>query len=148
MRLTTKTILTLGLLAGLTTIAVGQADAIKTRQAAMKAIGGSMGSLVKMIKGEAPFDAAVAKAAVATIGEKAKDFDTLFPAGSDKGETEAKATIWSDTAGFKAALAKLQAAAKDNAETVGGSVDTVKATVGALGATCKGCHDGYREKKS
>lgn len=128
--------------------AFAQADAIKNRKEAMKAIGGGMGQLVKMVKGEEAFDAAKAKAAVDTIAAKAKGFDALFPAGSEKGgETEAAPAIWTDTNGFKAALAKLEttAAAQSSAVT---SLDGVKAAVGALGGTCKGCHDTYRVKKS
>jgi len=78
----------------------------------MKAVGGSLGTLVKMVKGEESYDSAKAKAAVETIAAKAKGFDAMFPAGTEKGgETEAAATIWSDTAGFKAALAKLETTA-------------------------------------
>ena len=143
-----RSLLAMTLMVGASTVALGDTDVIKTRQASMKAIGGAMGSLVKMAKGEVAYDAAAAKAAVATIAAKAEGFDTLFPAGSDKGETEAKATIWSDTAGFKAALGKLQAAAKANADGVGTGLDGVKAALGGLGGACKGCHDTYREKKS
>lgn len=132
----------------ITGAAFAQADAIKSRKEAMKAVGGGMGALVKMVKGEEPFDAAKAKAAVETMAAKAKGFDALFPKGSETGgETEAGPAIWTDANGFKAALAKLETTAAAQAGLVT-SLDGVKAAVGALGGTCKGCHDGYRVKKS
>lgn len=128
--------------------AYAQADAIKQRKETMKAVGGSMGTLVKMVKGEEPYDSAKAKAAVETMAAKAKGFDALFPAGSEKGgETEAAAKIWSDNAGFKAALTKFETTANAQVAVAAKDLDGVKASVGALGATCKGCHDDYRVKK-
>jgi cytochrome c556 len=130
-------------------VAFAQADVIKQRQEAMKAVGGAMGALVKMVKGEEAYDSAKAKAAVETMAAKAKGFDTLFPAGSDKGaETAAAPKIWTDMAGFKAALAKLEQVAGAQAAVAGKDLDGVKAAVGALGGTCKGCHDDFRLKKS
>ena len=40
-----------------------------------------------------------------------------------------------------AAMAKLDAAAKT------GSLDNIKAAVGGVGSTCKGCHDDFRAEK-
>ena len=118
-------------------VAFAQADVIKQRQEAMKAIGGSMGALVKMVKGEEAYDSAKAKAAVETMAAKAKG-----------AETAAAPKIWTDMAGFKAALAKLEQVAGAQAAVAGKDLDGVKAAVGALGGTCKGCHDDFRLKKS
>ncbi|MEJ1161140.1 c-type cytochrome [Prosthecomicrobium sp. N25] len=129
--------------------ALAQADAIKQRQETMKAIGGAMGGMAKMLKGEEPYDAAKAKAAVETIAARAKGFDALFPKGSETGaETAAAPKIWADPNGFKAALAKLEQTAGAQAATAGKDLDGLKASVGALGGACKGCHDDYRLKKS
>jgi cytochrome c556 len=120
-------------------------DPIGARKAAMKKNGAAVASLVKMSRGADPYDAAKAKAAVQDIIVDLKGFDALFPAGSDKGDTKATAKIWEDMAGFKAALAKAEAAAAANVETVGKDVDGVKAAIGAITATCNGCHEAYRK---
>ncbi|MDR3495064.1 MAG: cytochrome c [Ancalomicrobiaceae bacterium] len=138
------------LIAGFASTAFSADDPIKLRQETMKAIGGAVGSLVKMVKGETPFDAAAAQQALGTVATKAKGIDiaSYFPAGSDKGKTEAKATIWSDPDGFKAALAKLQTVSAEQAKTAPQSVDDIKKALAAVGPACSNCHDTYREKKS
>lgn len=75
---------------------VAQADVIADRQAIMKDLGRSVGSIAPMVKGEKPFDAATALAALEKIDADARklDVDTLFPAGSDQGDTEASPKIW------------------------------------------------------
>ncbi len=75
----------------LLTAGVAHADAIADRQAIMKDMGRSVGQLAPMVKGDKPFDAAAALAALEKIDADAKKFDvdTLFPAGSDQGDTEA-----------------------------------------------------------
>lgn len=127
------------------------ADPIETRKATMKAIGGAFGGvLVKMVKGEIPYDAAAAKAAGATLVEKSKGIDVavLFPKGSETGgETTASPKIWDDTAGFKAALSKLQDTAAAQAPNVDKGLDQLKVAVAELGKTCKNCHDTYRIQK-
>lgn len=73
-------------------------------------------------------------------------FGDAWPAGSDKGETKAKANIWSDRAGFDklgkesyaAALAMVEAAKTGDQ---GKSVAAFK----TLGGTCKACHEEYRK---
>lgn len=61
-----------------------QADVTADRQAIMKDLGRSVGSIAPMIKGEKPFDATTALAALEKIDADAKklDVDALFPAGS------------------------------------------------------------------
>lgn len=66
------------------------AEPQEARQAAMKKVGASIGLLSGMAKGEAPFDAAAAQAAFATMNGVAKEYVSFFPAGSESGfETEA-----------------------------------------------------------
>jgi hypothetical protein len=60
----------------------GGAAAIKERQAAMKAISGANKGLTQMAKGDAPFDAAKAAAALNTIAAKAAEAKGLFPDNS------------------------------------------------------------------
>jgi cytochrome c556 len=129
---------------GMATAAVGQADPIKTRQAVMKANGAAIGTLVKMVKGETPFDAAAVQKALESI-DGAKNYAELFPVGSDQGDTKAKDTIWSDNAGFRAALAKLITADEAQLANPPKDIDGVKAALGAIGPTCKNCHDTYRK---
>ncbi|MDK9698345.1 MAG: cytochrome c [Siculibacillus sp.] len=135
-------------------VAVGSAfaaDPIETRKKTMKAIGGSFGGvLVKMVKGEVPYDAAAAKAAATTLSQTAAGIDiaTLFPAGSDKGgDTEALPKIWSDAAGFKAAMDAMKAATAAQVANSDQGVDKLKVAVAEIGKTCKSCHDGYRAQK-
>ena len=127
------------------------ADPIETRKATMKAIGGAFGGvMVKMVKGEIPYDAAAAKKAVDTMKEKADGIDVavLFAKGTEKGgDTEALPKVWSDAAGFKAAMDKMKATVAAQAPTVDQGMDKLKVAVGEIGKTCKGCHDEYRAQK-
>ncbi len=127
------------------------ADPIETRKATMKAIGGAFGGvMVKMVKGEIPYDAATAKKAVDTMKEKADGIDVavLFAKGTEKGgDTEALPKVWSDAAGFKAAMDKMKTTVAAQAPNVDQGMDKLKVAVGEIGKTCKGCHDEYRAQK-
>ena len=70
-----------------------------------------------------------------------------FIDGSDKGETNAKSEIWKQRAKFDAAALKMQEdVAKLNAAAKTGSLDAIKAAAGAVGQSCKACHDDYQAK--
>jgi len=136
------------LVVGMVSIAAGQADPIKERQAIMKGEGAAVGSLVKIVKGETPFDAAVVKSALETI-DKAKTFADYFPVGSEQGEdTHALPTIWSDNAGFKADLAKLITADEALLANPPQDVAGVKAALASIGPACGACHQTYRKPYS
>lgn len=130
------------LLAGLGGTAFAQADAIAARQAFMKSLNGKMAA-IRNFAG----DPTAAKAAAADIEKGFKAFHGQFPAGSDAtaGKTRAKAEIWSDAAGFKAANDRSAAAAAQLvAATNSGDAAAVTTALGAVTQTCGGCHNAYR----
>ncbi len=122
-------------------------EAIQARQKAMKGIDGAMESLVAIAKKQAPFDAAVVKKAGETIASHLTEAQGLFPAGSEKGDVQtwAKPTIWSDGAGFAAALKSSHEAATALAgvKEEAAFLPALK----ALGGSCKHCHETYRLPK-
>ena len=121
-------------------------DAVKYRQGAFNVMASHFGRLGAMAQGRVPFDAKVASEHMAVILAVHKLPWTAFPAGSDKGHpNRAKANIWSDAAGFKAAEDKFVAEiAKLDAAVRSGQADSLKTAFGPVGGTCKGCHDNYR----
>ncbi|MBZ9815034.1 c-type cytochrome [Mesorhizobium sp. CA7] len=126
------------------------ADPIQGRQALMKERGKLAGQISKVVKGETPFDAAAVLDALKALQANAEKFDvdTLFPAGSDKGDTTAAPKIWEDMAGFKAAEDKFLADTKAAVASPPADVDALKAQLNTLGGDCGTCHQTYRIKKS
>lgn len=130
------------------TAVVAQQDPIATRQALMKDNGKAAGALAKMVKGEAPFDLATAKNALATFERAAVKMPDLFPPTSKTGgDTTASPKIWEDMADFKARFVTFGADVKAAQASVK-DLDSLKAAFGALGKNCGGCHQTYRIKKS
>jgi cytochrome c556 len=126
-------------------VAVIAADAFQDRHMAMEAVGDAMKPLGAMAKKAAPFDAAVVKASATTIADNLKKAQGLFPAGSGGGESRAKPEVWTDAAGFEkgmkdgyAAAVALQSVSDEAA---------FGPALGALGGSCKSCHDKYRIPK-
>lgn len=121
-------------------------DAVKYRKAVMTLQSAHFGRIAAMASGRVPFDAGVA-VENATVLEMVTRLPLAgFIPGSDKGETRAKPEIWSETAKFKAVGEKLNAdVVKLLAATRTGNIDTIKASVGVVGATCKSCHDEFRK---
>jgi len=123
-------------------------DPIATRQAVMKNNGMAIGTLAKMAKGEAPFDATAANLAVRIFYSGSAGYTTLFPDGTQTGgDTEASPKIWEDMAGFEAKNTAMMEAAAAAMATPIADLDGVKAALGAIGKTCGGCHETYRVKK-
>jgi len=126
------------------------ADPILDRQGLMKERGKIVGGLSKIAKGEADFDAAAVLTALQALQVNAEKFDadTLFPAGSDSGDTTASPKIWEDMAGFKSTEDKYLADVKAAVAAAPADVDALKAQIGTLGSDCGTCHKTYRVKKS
>jgi cytochrome c556 len=131
-----------------TTVVLAQQDPIAARKALMKANGQGAGALAKMLKGEAPFDPAVAKKAFASFEDAAAKMPTLFPDNSKiGGETAASPKIWENMADVKARFVKLGNDSKAADASVK-DLDSLKAAFSQLGKNCNDCHELYRLKKN
>lgn len=120
-------------------------DAIKYRKSALFVMQQNFGRVAAMAAGKAPFDAKVAAESAAVAEFVGKLPWAAFGDGTDKGDTKAKPEIWTDRAKFNENAEKLQAElAKLNAAAKTGNLDSIKAAVGAVGGTCKACHDAFR----
>jgi len=118
------------------------------RQEMMKKVGGAMGALSGIAKGEKPYDADIVKASLTTMSEVAKAFPEQFPAGSETGhETEASPKIWEAMDDFKAKSAKLGEDADAALASLPADQAAVGAALGVVGRNCGGCHEVYRVKK-
>ena len=126
--------------------AVSAGNPVEDRQATMKDVGKSMKDAAA-INTPATFDAAKAKALMDGVAADAKKLHGLYPAGSDKDpKTAADPKIWDNKADFDKRLAEMGTLATAAGKTT--SAETFKPAYAAVGATCKGCHDLYRKKKT
>lgn len=131
-------------------LAEAQAPAVnaeaQARHAAMEQVGDAMKALGGIAKGQTPFDAAVVKQNATTIAEKLAEAEKHFPAGSDTGKTRAKAEIWTDRADFD----RIMKEAQTSAAALAAVTDEAKyrPALGALGTSCKSCHDMYRRPEN
>ena len=150
-RLLVTVVAALGALASLPAAAQFQKpeDAIKYRQAAYTVMGNHFGRIAAMAQGKVPFDAKTAADNAVIVSEMSKLPFTAFGEGTDKGlPNRAKPEIWKEAAKFKAAAEKMQGeVAKLDAAAKGGNLDAIKAAVGAVGSSCKACHDDFRAEK-
>jgi cytochrome c556 len=134
-----------GALVGGATITWAQADVIKERQENRKQAGAAMRAIKAIVDAKGPTSGAVAQAAKLKTLEAS--FIKLFPAGSDKGDTKALPTVWSDWSGFQAASNNAEAAF-DKLATAAGSGDmaALQAAFAATGKACGACHEKFRAK--
>lgn len=120
---------------------------IKYRKAVMSSIGGHMGAMVGILKGGTVNTANFAVHAQG-MAELSKIAATVFPEGSDFGETAALPAIWEKPAEFATAVKMFEeAAAKLNMAAMSGDMAASGAAFGELGKACKNCHENFREKK-
>jgi cytochrome c556 len=144
-----RTMLAVSVLAvGITAVLAQGADPIKARKALMKANGDQAKIGAAMAKGEAPFDAAKAKAIFVQFQDAAAKMPALFPDNSKTGEdTAALPAVWEKKADFDAKFKKFGEDAKA-AEASATDLDSFKAAFATVGKNCGGCHETYRAKKS
>lgn len=123
--------------------------AIKYRQSVMTVKGNHLARVFAMVNGQVPFDAKVAaeNAEIVNMLSSNAQFASFWVDGSDKGNTRAKPELWAEKDKFNAAVAKSQEdAAKLVAASKTGNLDQIKAAAGAVGASCKACHDAYQKQ--
>jgi cytochrome c556 len=119
---------------------------MKQRNDKMKAMGDAAGKVGKSFQSGSP-DLNVIRQAAAQIASLAPKVVSWFPAGTgpDVGKTRAKAEIWQKPEDFASKAHDLSQAATDfNDAAKLGDINRIKATFGAVGKSCKACHDLYR----
>ena len=121
-------------------------DAIKYRKNALFVMQQHYARVGAMANGRVPFDAKVAADNSAIAESMSRLPWAAFGEGTDKGDTKAKPEIWKERAKFDAAADKMQAEmSKLSAASKTGNLDAIKAAFQATGATCKACHDDFRQ---
>lgn len=119
---------------------------MKQREANMKALGDAAGKVGKSFQSGSP-DLNVIRQAAAQIANLAPKVGSWFPAGTgpDVGKTRAKPEIWQKPEDFLLKAHDFSQAATDfNDAAKLGDMNRIKVTFGAMGKTCKACHDLYR----
>ena len=146
------------LIIGLTLTAPGFAaqdplkKAIKARQGEMQLRAFNIGPLFAMAKGKMEYDADLANKLAGNL-KLLLDLDNgrAWAKGSDidnyMGETTALPKIWTTYPEIGNYGKKYATAVNELAAVAGSGVDGLKSKIGAVGKTCKGCHDEFREKQ-
>ncbi len=138
-----KPFATIALSAGLAAIAVSASEGeVNYRQHTMKAVGGHMGAIVDIVRGDVPHMDHLATHAKA-MADLAEIAPTLFPENSKGGD--ALDAFWENAEDFKSKLEAFReaAAAFNDAAETGDRGEIMPAFLG-VGQACKGCHDDYR----
>lgn len=118
-------------------------EAVKARMALMGQIKDAMGVIGGMAKGSVPFDADKAEAARAALEEAAEQIPAAFEANETDPKSEALPAIWESWSSFTSNSEDMSMAAGVMDVT---SLDTLRAGIGNVGASCKGCHKDFRKK--
>ena len=135
-----------------TAIAGEGGAAITERQALMKLVGASFGSIKMAIDSKDGAQIKAAEGRARAIAFAAGAIPTMFPKGSDMnaGKTAALDKIWADAPGFKKSADALGATAAKLADALkSGDAAASLAAFGAVGKDgCGGCHGTYRAKQN
>ena len=125
-------------------------NVIKYRQAVMKAIGGHMGAIARVVKGQVSYVDNVAMHAEG-MNALSKAITAVFPEGTDNGSQEKTAAlpkIWDDWAGFEKAAQALDTASANLVKVAAsGDRQQIATAFGEVGKACGGCHKPYRAEK-
>ena len=138
-------VLAIAFLLGSSWPALASEDQIESRKALMRANGAAAKVSGEMMRGNIPFDPAVANLALRAFNATATNYGDYFPEGSNVGDTGALDTIWTDRAGFDAALAKFKSDVDNAIASKPGDIDAFKASIGPVFGNCKGCHEKYKK---
>lgn len=124
-------------------MSMAQGDPIAARKALFQSNRTSMAAIKAVIDANGP--TAGAEAPALQLVSNSQNIPTLFPAGSDKGDTKARPEIWAKFDDFKAKAGGLGTAGENLAAAAkSGDMNKLKAAFGAAGGACKACHDDYR----
>lgn len=136
----------LGLLPALAA-AGGIDDAIAYRKAMMEGQKWNLGQMAAMVKGARPYDMATFERHATWLSELSRMPWAAFPAGSDVGDTKARAAIWEKPADFEAKAKALEVESAKLVEVSrSGELSKIRFQFGRVAETCKACHKAYKDR--
>ncbi|MFC4699720.1 c-type cytochrome [Glaciecola siphonariae] len=121
---------------------------VQFRQAILQLVRSNMGPLGAMAKGNIPYNEQVMiknSQRIEQLGLMMEDYFAPDTRAFNV-ETGSKDSIWENQADFyQKAQNMVEAAAAVQKVAIAGDSDDYRKTIGALGATCKACHDDYKK---
>ena len=118
------------------------------RHELMEDVRGHAKTIARMLEGETAFDADAAMGALQAWSEAAEVFGGMFPEGTESGyDTRATPAVWSDRAGFDAALNGWAEAVDAAIAAKPQDLESLKAAAGPVFKKCKACHEDYRQEE-
>ncbi len=124
----------------------GARGIVKERIDAMDALKGDMKAISEMFQGRTPYQSDEVTWRADRIKAYGRDFERLFPSGSNDGPSEASPRIWSEWSRFMGRTTDMTIAARALMDAARREPAARKAFE-QLGQTCRTCHDDYRLEK-
>ena len=111
-------------------------------------LGGNLGPMSSMIKGEMKWDDQQFQAWSKDLATAASmDFMRAFPPGSEGGRTRAKPGIWNNLADFETKMDAMKVETAKMTEIASeGDKRAILQQFQKTAGTCKSCHDDYKSK--
>jgi len=140
--------LTLGVAAGAVFAQAKPETLVKQRQAVMTLQGKYFGPLAAMAQGKAPYNADIVRRNAAFLDNLSRmPWDGFDPSTKDV-KSAALPAIYEQPDKFKEAAARLENEVHKLYEVSrSGDEAAVKAQIGAVGKSCGGCHESFRQKQ-
>ncbi len=121
-------------------------DAVKYRQNALFVMGQHFGRVGAMANGRVPFEAKAVQDNMAVVLTMSKLPWAGFGPETESIKSKAKPELWMETDKVKAAADKMMGeVVKLDAAARTGNLDAIKKAFGETAASCKACHDAYRQ---
>ena len=127
---------------------------IEARKASMQVNKFHLVLLSAMVRGTREYDAAIAEAAAKNMYASTQMNNiAMWPKGSDnssaelKPHTDALLVGWTESDKLMEKHKAWQDAAANLAANAGKGKDALKSVIGAVGKSCKGCHDDFKQQK-
>jgi cytochrome c556 len=140
--------LALGLAAGAVFAQAKPEQVVKQRQSVMTLQGKYFGPMAAMAQGKAPYNADIVRRNAAFLDNLSRmAWDGFDPSTKDV-KSAALPAIYEQPDKFKEAAARLENEAHKLYEVSrSGDEAAVKAQIGAVGKSCGGCHESFRQKQ-
>ena len=122
-------------------------QAVKYRQALLQLVRSNVGALGAMAKGQIPVDATLVEKNAMRIEQLSLMMDDYFALDTSAFtlDTSAEAKIWTESDKFSEKVQVLQSASSElKSLAASGDADKIKAGIGNVLKSCKGCHDIYK----